>query len=209
MAPNSKARAKAGSEFNGEANERGLDITDIHEQWDACVDVRNRLRAGQSLLHPKSGLSCDNSVCRLNRGILEPVLLGMSGADRKLPSLPDLRHEMSCCYRANNLVGKEVQEQVVGDAVHIRKLLSHVKSTTRRQEVSLETRSIFSERLLYIYIYIYIYIYPFKIYTLIKTLSPNKKQPCIAQDHDFQELCLALDPSLQALCYVMVIKCMI
>ncbi|CAE7039892.1 unnamed protein product [Symbiodinium sp. KB8] len=137
MAPNSKARAKASSEFSGEANERGLDITDIHEQWDACVDVRNRLRAGQSLLHPKSGLSCDNSVCRLNRGILEPVLLGMAGADRKLPSLPDLRHEMSCCYRANNRVGKEVQEQVVGDAVHIRKLLSHVKSKTRRQEVDL------------------------------------------------------------------------
>ena len=150
MAPNSKARAKASSEFSGEANERGLDITDIHEQWDACVDVRNRLRAGQSLLHPKSGLSCDNSVCRLNRGILEPVLLGMAGADRKLPSLPDLRHEMSCCYRANNRVGKEVQEQVVGDAVHIRKLLSHVKSKTRRQEVSLETRSIFFGKVIYL-----------------------------------------------------------
>ena len=125
----------------GEAFDRGLDISNIHEAWDADVDIRNRLRGGGGLLHPKTGLCCDNSTCGLNRSLLTPVLLGMSGnPDRKLPSLHDLRHEMSCCYQTNNRVGKEVLEAVMGDAVHVRKLLSHVKSKARRQEVGLEAQ---------------------------------------------------------------------
>ena len=134
MAPTARVRA----EFMGEAYESGLDISGIHEAWDAAVDIRNRLRGGGGILHPKTGLCCDNSTCSLNRSLLTPALLGMSdNPDRKLPSLNDLRHEMLCCYRSNNRVGKEVVEAVAGDAVHMRKLLSHVKSKARRQEVSL------------------------------------------------------------------------
>ena len=61
--------------------------------------------------------------------------------ERKLPGLNDLRHEMMCIYRANNRIGKGVQGAVAGDATHIRKLLAHVKSKARRQEVSLEART--------------------------------------------------------------------
>ena len=130
------------AQFRGEAFEKGLDIAEIHQKWDADSEIRNRLRGGaMSLLHPKSGLTCDNSTCSLNKGLLTPILMGMSAnPDRKLPGLNDLRHEMACCFRANNRVGKEVMEAVAGDATHLRKLLSHVKSKARRHEVSLEAR---------------------------------------------------------------------
>ena len=141
MAAKAKARARAG-EFRGEAFEKGLDISGIHQTWDSDSDIRNRLRGGMGLLHPKTGLNCDNTTCSLNRGLLTPILLGMSGnPERKLPGLNDLRHEMMCIYRANNRIGKEIREAVAGDATHIRKLLSHVKSKARRQEVSLEART--------------------------------------------------------------------
>ncbi|CAE7756648.1 unnamed protein product [Symbiodinium necroappetens] len=125
------------AQFRGEAFEKGLDIAEIHQKWDADSEIRNRLRGGaMSLLHPKSGLTCDNSTCSLNKGLLTPILMGMSAnPDRKLPGLNDLRHEMACCFRANNRVGKEVMEAVAGDATHLRKLLSHVKSKARRHEV--------------------------------------------------------------------------
>ena len=135
MAPKAKAKA-----FAGEAWEKGLDITDLHMAWDGDLTIRTRLRNGGLLLHEKSGLACDNHICKLNRSVLEPILMGMaSSAERKLPSLNDLRNEMQITYRTNCRVGQDVQSAVAGDAVHIRKLLSHVKAKVRRHEVSLDT----------------------------------------------------------------------
>ncbi|CAE7840314.1 unnamed protein product [Symbiodinium sp. CCMP2592] len=110
----------------------------MHMAWDGDMSIRTRLRGGGMLLHEKSGLSCDNHVCKLNRSVLEPILMGMaSSAERKLPSLGDLRNEMQIIYRSNNRVGDEVQASVAGDAIHIRKLLSHVKAKVRRHEVDI------------------------------------------------------------------------
>ena len=55
MAAKAKARARAG-ELPGEAFEKGLDVSEIHQVWDSDSDIRNRLRGGMGLLHPKTGL---------------------------------------------------------------------------------------------------------------------------------------------------------
>ena len=174
MAPKSRVKG----EYEGEANEKGLDISGLHQTWDGDQAIRHRLRNGLAIIHEKSGLAADNNVCKLNRPVLEPILLGMAGTpDRKLPCLADLRNEMQVCFRSNGRTGQAVQDCVVSDAIHIRKLLSHVKTKTRRHEVSLEARPLYL-------------INPLKVCSFQPLCSPS-------QDPDFQELCLALDPGLQ------------
>ena len=136
MAP--KAKSNPSSPYCGEAFEKGISITDIHQTWDSKQDVRARLRDGGSFLHPHSGLCVDNQVCVLNKSILEPILAGMSSSpERKLPSVGCLRQEITLCFQANKRVGKDVEACVAGDATHVRKLLSFVKAKARRTEVSL------------------------------------------------------------------------
>ena len=123
--------------FSGEAAEPGLCITDVHQAWDSSCDVRQRLRDGYGLMHPTSGLSCDNSVCVSNSGLLLPLLHCMSeSSDRKLPSVGDLRSEMMRAFAVNKRVGPDVQSCVAGEAIHVRKLLSFIKAKVRREEVS-------------------------------------------------------------------------
>ena len=138
MAPNTKGKANPSSPYAGDAFEKGLNIADIHEQWDSKPDVRGRLRDGGGFLHPHSGLCVDNQVCVLNKSILEPIICGMSSSpDRKLPGVGCLRNEIALCFRANKRVGKDVEACLAGDATHVRKLLSFVKAKVRREEVSL------------------------------------------------------------------------
>ena len=128
---------RASSGFLGEAHEPGLDISNIGQMWDGDEVVRMRLREGGALLHPQSGLACDNRCCCLNKEVLVPILFGMaSNAERKLPSIGDLRNEMAICFRLNKRMGPDVQASVAGDAIQLRKLLSFVKGKVRRQEVS-------------------------------------------------------------------------
>ena len=121
----------------GEAFEKGLDIEEVHLGWDSSSTIRNRLRDGQPFLHPRTGLGCDNSVCSLNSSVLLPILRSMSTADRKLPSVIDLRTEMSATYNMNQRNSKDDQQTIIGESLHVRKMLSHVKTKCRRQEVSL------------------------------------------------------------------------
>ena len=122
----------------GESQEPGLDITDVHLVWDGDMEVRSRLRDGGNILHPSSGLICDNAVCALNSPILGPILCTMaSSPDRKLPSVTDLRSEMTILMRFNKRLGPDVQTLVLAESIHIRKLLSFVKAKVRRHEVSL------------------------------------------------------------------------
>ena len=121
----------------GESQEPGLDITDVHMVWDGCPAIRDRLRSGKSFLDEKTGLACDNMTCALNSDVLNPILAGMGAhADRKLPSIGDLRNEMAICFRLNKRVGPEAQQVVASEAIHVRKMLSFVKAKVRREEVS-------------------------------------------------------------------------
>ena len=122
----------------GEAHERGMEIQDLASVWDSSPDVRARLRGGQFIMHPHSGLNCDNSVCVLNKALLMPILSGMFASNRKLPCVQDLRREITACYELNKRAGPEVNQSVAGDGIHIRKLLSFVKAKCRREEVSTE-----------------------------------------------------------------------
>ena len=134
MAPKRNRRERD----QGEAHERGMDITDMAQQWDAAPDVRARLRGGDFIMHPQSGLNCDNSICVLNKSLLMPILSGMFASDRKLPCVNDLRREIAACYDLNKRVGPEVDQSIAGDGIHVRKLLSFVKAKCRRGEVSIE-----------------------------------------------------------------------
>ncbi|CAE7754510.1 nipblb [Symbiodinium sp. CCMP2592] len=137
MPRNAKREGRAPRErsFAGEANEAGLCITDLHQAWDSTCDVRQRLREGQGLMHPNSGLQCDNAVCVLNSGLLLPLLHRMSeSSERKLPSVGDLRSEMTKVFAINKRVGADVQSCVAAEAIHVRKLLSFIKAKVRREE---------------------------------------------------------------------------
>ena len=134
MPRNAKQREKP---FAGEAAEPGLSIEGVFEAWDSKGDIRQRLRDGYGMMHTESGLACDNAVCILNADILLPLLHIMSGSrERKLPSVGDLRSEMAKAFTTNKRVGPDVGAAVASEAIHVRKLLSHVKSKARREEVS-------------------------------------------------------------------------
>ena len=122
----------------GEAYEKGLETQGLHPRWDAASNIRNRFRDGQAFLHPRSGLGCDNSVCALNSSVLLPILWSMrSSPDRTLPSAVDIRTEMSATYNMNHRTSKDDQTACIGESLHVREMLSHVKTKTRRQEVSI------------------------------------------------------------------------
>ena len=133
-----KKRSNSQQDFKGEAWEKGLNIQDVHKTWDATVSIRTRIRDGGGVMHEKSGLSCDNYVCGLNSEIVLPILSGMSGsAERKLPSIADIRSEMAILYEINKRTGPEIVDKIQAEAMHVRKLLSFIKAKVRRQEVSL------------------------------------------------------------------------
>ena len=136
-----RRNVKGPGSFKGEAFEKGLDIKDVHKLWDGVDILRSRLRSGGSLVHQDSGLCCDNRVSVLNQPLVAPLLQGMSDLpDRKLPSVGDLRTEIMQCYVINKRVGKDLEEQVALEAMHVRKLLSFIKAKCRRAEVSKEFR---------------------------------------------------------------------
>ena len=135
MPRNAKQRDKS---LNlGEAAEPGLIVSGVNEAWDSSPDVRQRIRDGYGLMHVNSGLSCDNNVCILNSNLLLPLLHTMrDSAERKLPSVGDLRSKMTKVFTMNKRVGPDVAGCVASEAIHVRKLLSHVKAKVRREEVS-------------------------------------------------------------------------
>ena len=138
-AKNRKGRTSSSSSFRGEAHEPGLDITDLHLQWDGHPEIRARLREGGPFLHPDSGLCCDNRVCVLNAPIIIDMLCHLSSTfEKKLPSVGALRKEMKALYKINKRVGPEIDTIVKQDSFHVRKLLSHVKAKCRRAEYGAE-----------------------------------------------------------------------
>ena len=190
-----KARNKKGNrgkaEFSGEAYEPGLNIKDVHVAWDSCDQIRNRLREGGPVMAPETGLYCDNHTCVINYSLLMPLVIAMEQQERKLPSVYDLRHEETILLRMNKRVGPEIADQVSMDSFQIRKLLSHIKAKVRRKEISAVFRHR-EFRILSLPHQFYLDI-QHEIYMLSTHSEPT------SQDTRFQELCLAMDPSLQAM----------
>ena len=113
-------RKNVKKKVTGDAHEKGLDIADVYKIRDADSTM-GRLRDGEGFMHAESSFICDIRVCVLNRNILQPMLEGMASLpDRKLPGVGDLRQELSVCSRVNKRVGKEIEEAVASEAMHVR-----------------------------------------------------------------------------------------
>ena len=131
---NRKGRTKSNSELPE------LDVTGICDEWDGYEDIRERMRQGQTFIHPE-GTKDDVRSCTLNSSILVPLLTRMSTLDHKpLPGVEPLRLELEKLWLKNKRVNSpEECELVVKSSWRVKKLLGFVKMKVRREEVSSAT----------------------------------------------------------------------
>lgn len=70
-----------------------LDVKGLCEEWDACEEIRDRLRQGHTFLHPDTKDTVDG--CCKNSAILVPILTRMAVLEFKsLPPVDPLRVEI-------------------------------------------------------------------------------------------------------------------
>ena len=116
-----------------------LGIGNVADEWDAIQDLRDRLRNGGPLLHPKSAPGEDIPTCVHNKDLLQPFLTRMSLLrSRPVPAIEPLREEVESIYERSKR-GKQDGLEVVRVAWSIRKLLGFIKMKARRKEVSTAT----------------------------------------------------------------------
>ena len=76
-----------------------MNVKDLAIEWDACEEVRDRLREGGPLLHPETGAGEDIKSCTLNKDLLVPMLLRMVKSPKKgHPPIDDLSGRDSKAY---------------------------------------------------------------------------------------------------------------
>ena len=188
---------------DGRDEDIGLDINNIHATWDSNAEIRSRLRDGSTFLHPRSESKTDNNTCCLNKPILLPIVEKMSKGDRKLPSVADLRAEMTAVYTTNKRVDNaDDMQTIIADSWHIRKLLSHIKAKTRRGEVSAESFfmvELFSSKMIGNLCLFSLHLSG----SLSHCRRSYKVFGCFwePEDPEFQEFCVLLDPEMQAPSY--------
>ena len=170
-----------------------LNIDDIHLEWDADAELRQRLLDGGSVMAP--GPCCEDiSTCLKNRSLLAPILFRMaSNESRKVPPIDPLLEEIQrLLSRAKRA---EVDSELISkSAGAIKKLCGFVKMKCRRREVSTVTG-------------MQICRIQFRCFTNVSNvesficeplpLAPIHSHPT-AKVRAFQDLCLILDPLLQA-----------
>ena len=120
-----------------------LDIARLHLEWDACEEIRARLREGGGLM--VEGKGEDIKVVLDNVGPLQPLVTRMSlTQSRPMPSVESLRSEVEALYLKNKRgQTPEDQPDVIAIAWRIRKLLTYLKMKVRRHEVSSVPRFMF------------------------------------------------------------------
>ena len=116
-----------------------LDVKGLCEEWDACEEIRDRLRQGHTFLHPDTKDTVDG--CCKNSAILVPILTSMAVLEFKsLPPVDPLRVEIDDLLVKNKRGNAPEQENdVVKASWRVKKLCSFVKMKTRREEVSTVT----------------------------------------------------------------------
>lgn len=125
------ASMSSGSVDDG-VNKSRFDSNQLSEEWDACPNIRDKLRNQKPLI----GLS-DHDVkipkCVANADLISPVLLQV-GAGTRLPEIEQLRECVSTLFSLNQITATE---DVIDDASwDIRKMLRFVKMKAQRREVS-------------------------------------------------------------------------
>ena len=116
-------------------------IDGICQDWDSYPDISRRLRDGGPLLDPMTVKNREDiKTCAMNFDLLAPLLEKVRDADRKLPSIDDLRDEIAAILQLNKRQGPDALQMVDETARHIKKLLVFIKTKVRRHEVSTATR---------------------------------------------------------------------
>lgn len=116
-------------------------IDGVAQQWDSYTDISRRLRDGGPLLDPMTVKNREDiKTCALNFALLAPLLEQVREANRKLPSIDDLRDEVAAIFQINKRQGQDALQLVDDTARHLKKLLVFIKTKVRRTEVSTATR---------------------------------------------------------------------
>ena len=113
-----------------------LDIAKIHQDWDGCVELRDRVMDGGHLLVEPHEDNIPSSVA--NFLALQPFITRMSlSSTRPLPAIETLREEVECFYLKCKRGGTSADfPDVVQIAWKVRKMLGFIKMKARRREVS-------------------------------------------------------------------------
>ena len=217
------AAAKAAAEPAAPA--ATCDISGLAKDWDEITEVKDRVTEGGPILDKETPLKQEDiGVCTMNKDLLVPVLHRMAVTEKRaLPSIDDLREQagvfLTLCKRSGDLaVIIEETSQTV------KKLAGFIKAKTRRWEVSTVARrnpqTIWKNQnahgqsrthILYklsqaAMLYrcskesdcMHTLVFGGTWFEFMCFLSWKSIDVVLSQVRDFQDLCLALDPMLQA-----------
>lgn len=121
-----------------------LEVDGLWQEWDQQEDIRNRLRDGETFLHPEAK-GDDVSGCCLNSTVLAPILIRMSTVEGKpLPAVDPTRLEIDKLLTKNKRgnIPEEVTD-VVKSSWRLKKMCGFIKMKVRRKEVSTVTQRTF------------------------------------------------------------------
>lgn len=121
-----------------------LDVSGVHQEWDAADDIRGRMRDGETLMHPECKNDDVQGCCR-NSSILLPLLTRMATVEGKpLPPVDALRLEIDQLLIKNKRGNvPEETSDLIAASWRVKKLCGFVKMKARREEVSTASRLTF------------------------------------------------------------------
>ena len=122
--------------FEAMAPERTCDLQGLALEWDGLPSIREALRGGGVLCAEVSDKGVDLKTPSKYAHVLRPILSRMKDADKKLPSISDLRDQISEVLERNKREPTELE--VDRFSWTIRKNLGFVKMKVRKLEVSID-----------------------------------------------------------------------
>ena len=124
----------------------GVDVTGLSAEWDSSFEIRDRLRAGGSLIHPSTNDRIVVKTTAVNAAVLEPVLLMMAqsrsaaaddGKSLPSPAVEEIREEIKAVLELNK---QEVTFSIIDKpAWIIKKFTAFLKLKVRKRDPSTET----------------------------------------------------------------------
>ena len=125
-----------------EASKPECKVNGMAQEWDTVTVVRDRILEGGPIMDPKTvAKQVDIKMCSINHELLAPLCSRICEADKKLPSVDDLRDELVALLTKNKRQGEDLVVMVEDTAKHIKSLCGLVKLKCRRKEVSVATRT--------------------------------------------------------------------
>ena len=172
-----------------------LDLERISEEWDSSELVRDRMRSSGYLMADST--TEDIGCCVKEQVVLWPFLTRMSlTRTRPVPAVDALRSEVQAFFLlCKRPASKDDEAEVFRLSWRIRKLLGFIKMKVRRQEVS-NAPCLYHTRFNIIVFF-------------LGCCSKSVMAPCLSalasEVPEFQNMCLELDPDLQASSNVIIV----